>query len=219
MEVELKEEKSALIICNGEIADYDYMKKYISYNQLVICVDGGVRHLDGLQINPDLILGDFDSAKKADLDNYSEQGIEILEYPPEKDFTDTELALEEATKRGINKIIFLGATGTRLDHTLANIFLLKKAMELGIEAFVANENNEIYIVNSEIRIAREEGYKLSILPVDGPANGVTTLGLYFPLKDATLPLGPARGISNEFTAEWAEISVKNGLLLVIKARD
>jgi thiamine pyrophosphokinase len=210
---------SALIICNGEIRDYLYIKKYINENQMIICADGGIRHLQALNIEPDLILGDFDSAVHSEIIKLQSKGAEIMKYPPEKDFTDTELALEEAVKRGMNNITFMGATGTRLDHTLANVCLLKKASELGAKALIVNEYNEIYFVDSSIKVKSEESFKISILPFEGGAKGVTTKGLYYPLYNAYLPFGPARGISNEFTEEWAEVSVKEGSLIVIKARD
>lgn len=211
--------KTALIISNGDIIDYSYLKTYLSGDEFVICADGGARHAKGLGVVPDLFLGDFDSVTKAQFEKIQESTTEIMSFPPEKDFTDTELALEEAVKRGYQKIVFLAVTGTRLDHSLANIYMLKKAMDLGSEAVIINEHNEIYLTKENIKLLRKPDYKLSILPIDGEAKGVYTENLYYPLVNATIRTGPAVGISNEFTEEWAGVRVREGLLLVMLTRD
>ncbi len=206
-------------MCGGPIKDYGYIRKYLEGAGLVIAADSGAAHLERLKAVPDLLAGDFDSISQADYDSLVSEGVETLRFPVEKDMTDSELAVELALERGCSTVIILGALGTRLDHSLSNVFLLKKLLEHGARGIIADENNEVYLTDGSITLEREAGTKLSLLPLTGIAKGVTTYGLYYPLKDAVLEIGSSRGISNEFIADTATVTVYEGLLLVIKSRD
>lgn len=210
---------TGVIICGGTIRDYDYMAKYLEGADLVIAVDSGAKHLDGLKAVPDILTGDFDSIVQADYDCLIASGVETLRFPVEKDKTDSQLAVELALERGCNKVVLLGALGTRLDHSFSNICLLKKLIERGVKGIIADEYNEVWLTDSTITIGREAGTKLSLLPLSASVKGVTTKGLYYPLKDATLETGSSWGVSNEFVNETADVSITDGLLLVIKSRD
>lgn len=209
----------AVIISNGEIRDYQYHKKYIDDADLVICVDGGARHLRKLGIKPHVLLGDFDSISGEDYRYYKETGVELLSFPAEKDMTDTELAVDYAMDKGCSSVVIIGGFGTRMDHSLANIFLLKKMLDKGVKGIIADELNEITLINDSIEMRREEGLKITLMPLGGKASGISTKGLYYPLENAVMEMASTRGISNEFADDWAEVTVKEGLLLVIKSRD
>jgi thiamine pyrophosphokinase len=206
---------TGVIICNGEIRDYSHCRKYIDEARLIICADGGAAHARRMGIIPDILVGDFDSIFAGDLKHFMEMGVETVKFPAEKDMTDTELAADMAVKRGCRRVIILGGTGSRLDHTLSNIFLLKRLREAG----VAGGCNEVALTGDRILLQREEGMKVSLLPLSDRVEGVSTRGLYYPLDNAVIRQGSSWGVSNEFTGETAEIVLERGLLLVIKSRE
>lgn len=210
---------TGVIICGGSIRDYKYMGRYLEGADIVIAVDSGAAHIESLKAVPDLLTGDFDSISQSDYDSLTDSGVETLRFPVEKDKTDSELAVELAMERGCSTVVLLGALGTRLDHSLSNVYLLKKLLERGVKGIIADEHNEVYLTDSCITLGMEAGAKLSLLPISGCVKGVTTQGLYYPLKDATLEIGSSWGVSNEFVNEAATVTVTDGLLLVIKSRD
>jgi thiamine pyrophosphokinase len=97
--------------------------------------------------------------------------------------------------------------------------MLKSILNRDAEGIIANEHNEIYLIDRKTELKREPGLKVTLLSLTEKTEGVTTKGLYYPLTDATLSFGSSWGVSNEFSSETAEISLKKGLLLVIKSRD
>ena len=208
-----------VIVSSGTINDYEYMKKYFEGAELVISVDGGALHLRRFGIKPGLLVGDFDSITPECLKEYESQNIEIVRFPRQKDMTDTEIAVEIALERGSTHIVFLGAMGTRLDHSLSNIFHLKKLHDNNVTGIVADERNEITLIDSSIKLDKAEGMKVSLLPLTDVVRGVTTKGLMYPLHNATMKLGSSWGVSNEFSGDTAEVTIIEGLLLVMKSRD
>ncbi len=203
------------IFCGGEITDYDYIRRHLDGAGFVISADSGARHCIRLGIVPDIMAGDFDSVARNDFDALMDAGSEVLRYPAEKDMTDSELAVEIAINKGFNRVLLFGATGTRLDHSLSNVFLLKKLTDANIEGILINENNSLRLIKGELRLEQKEDAFVTLLPVAGNASGVTTRGLYYPLEDAVLEVGSSWGVSNRFSGETAIISVKQGYLLVI----
>ena len=210
---------TAVIVCNGNIGDYEFYNKYFEEADFIICVDGGASHIRKFGVMPNLLLGDFDSISGEDLDFFKDTGVEIVKLPCEKDMTDTELAVELAIKRGYTLITIIGGLGTRMDHSLANIFMLRKILNAGAVGLIVDEHNEVVIIKDKIHLQREENIKVTLLPLTDRVEGVTTRGLYYPLTDATIEMDSSWGVSNEFKDETAEITIKSGLLMVIKSRD
>lgn len=210
---------TAVIVCNGSIIDYSYYKKYLENDRLIISVDGGAAHIRQFGIIPHIVLGDFDSISKEDFEYFKNAGAEIIQFQVEKDMTDTELALKTAIERGYREIVIIGGLGHRLDHSLANVFILKKILEWGAKGVIVNEHNEITLIDRSIRIEKKENTKLTLLALSEKVTGVTIKGFYYPLNNATLEMGSTWGVSNEFVNEWAEVSIDSGLLLVIQSRD
>lgn len=210
---------TAVIVCNGSMEDCDLLKERFKGSGLVIGVDGGAAHLRRLGIIPDVMVGDFDSIKKDDFDYFKGLSVEILEFPAKKDKTDTEIAVELVIERGFKDIVFVGGTGSRLDHSLSNIFMLKKLLESGARGTIVDKHNEITLIDSRVELKKEKGVKVTLLSLTDKTEGVTTKGLSYALENADLELGSSRGVSNEFTEEDALITIKSGLLLVIKSRD
>lgn len=209
----------AVLVCNGSINDYNVIKKYINSSDYIISVDGGARHLRTMGVTPNILIGDFDSTKAEDLQYFVDLGISNYKFPAEKDMTDSELAIEMVVEMGADEVLFIGAMGSRMDHSLANVFMLKKCMDIGLKACIVDENNRIYIANSTITIKKQENYKLSLIPVSERVTGVTTYGLKYRLDNATMLLGTSWGVSNEFLEDEATVTIDEGVLLVCVSRD
>lgn len=210
---------TGVVVCSGSIIDYKYLGKYFTMADIVICADGGARHLRNFGVLPDILVGDLDSILQSDYQVYLAAGVEIIKYPAEKDMTDAQLAVELAVERGCDTVIILGALGSRLDHSISNVFLLKRLLDAGVKGIIADEHNEAALTDSSMHIRKEDGVKLSLLPLSANVTGITTKGLYYPLENALLETGSTRGVSNEFTEDTASVSIDRGMLLVIKSRD
>jgi len=209
----------AVIICNGRIENYSYYDKYIKDADYIICADGGASHAKKLGLKPDVLLGDFDSLNRDDFTYFNKMDIEILEFPVNKDMTDTELAVMHAADKGCDFIVLIGALGSRADHSLANVMLLKRMLDRGIKGIIIDENNEITLINDKIELEGDSNTNVSLIPITEKVEGVTTNGLYYPLRNATIEMGSTWGISNRFVCDRAEVSITSGLMLVVKSRD
>ena len=208
-----------VIIANGDLEYSEDTAAIIRQARLIVCADGGARHLRALQILPHVIIGDFDSALPKDRLFFEDKKTKIISHPSHKNETDSELCVSFALLNHATDITLLGVTGTRLDHTLANIFLLKKLAALDIPARIINKHNTIHMVTHHIEIQGRPGEFLSILPITEQAKGITLKGLEYPLKDGTMEMGSCLGISNVFKDTTASVSVREGILMVIQSRD
>ncbi|AOT68410.1 thiamine diphosphokinase [Geosporobacter ferrireducens] len=207
------------IVTNGNINDYDCTRAALLRHDFIICADGGIRHLFHMNLLPNLIVGDFDSIDGKYMKYLQEHNIDLCQFSERKDFTDTELAVQYAIARGSTEINFFGALGSRMDHTLANILLLVPLLQKGIRASIQDEHNHIWITSDELFLEGEVGDSVSILPLTPKVEGVTLNGLEYPLKDATIKMGQSIGVSNQFAVQHASITIKQGTILVIKAKD
>lgn len=195
--------------------DYPSLARLIKKKDTLVCVDGGLRHADQMNLTPDLLLGDMDSIDENRLATLQET-INVLQYPAEKNETDLELALCWVSERDYKHILIAGISGGRLDHTLANIHLLAQRPWPG-ELCLWHEGQFAWLLTDGKRIDLSEysGYTLSLLPLSMQVSGVTTIGMQYPLKDATLEFGSTRGISNVVQKQVAEVSILEGILLAI----
>lgn len=196
----------AVIIGNGYISDYEYIKSKIHDTDFIICADGGYNHAQKMGLTPDILLGDFDSASGF------ESVADRIEYPVRKDFTDGELAVMYASEHGYEDVLLIAMTGDRLDHTIADILLLNKCKN----GVIIDNNNEIYLLRDRLEINGRKGQTLSIIPINGDAQGVTANGLEYPLCGETLYFASSRGVSNVMLGSKCEINITNGMALVIK---
>ena len=204
-----------LVILNGEVRGSASERAQASDSTLIIAADGGARNARRLGLSPDVIIGDLDSVEGDLLAELQAAGCRIIRHSPHKDETDAELALLEAARLGATEVRILGALGGRFDHTLANILLLTMPALQGIRARIITHDAVIALVNGEAEIVGAIGDTLSLLPLGGDAVGITTAGLEYPLRDETLRLGPARGVSNVLAAPVARVRVREGLLLAV----
>jgi len=206
-----------IIVSGGRLVDPVFFQKKIAgmENHLVICCDGGARNFQYLGIKPDVIIGDMDSIDPAQLASYSDQGIKIIKYSANKDFTDTELALNYALDLNPDAIFIWGALGGRVDHTLANVFLLCKGQEKGINTYLIDEYGEAFVLDKKAVFINEAGKTVSLLALSPRVTGITLKGFLYSLEKSTLKMGETRGVSNIINEARASISVRSGKLLVI----
>jgi len=210
--------KKIIIISGGRLGDPIFFKKKTAEigDPLIVACDGGMRHLQQLGVKPDVIIGDMDSIEPAQLANYSTQGVQIIKYPAHKDFTDTELALDYAIGLKPAAIYIWGALGGRLDHTLANVFLLRKGQKAGIKTYLIDEYCEAFIVDKEAAFVDAKCVTVSLFAFSPQVEGLSLSGFVYPLKDAELTMGESLGVSNIINKVHAKISVRAGNLLVIR---
>ena len=196
------------IVLNGEIKDFNKTKDIIENENYdsIICADGGANHLFKMGINPDYIIG--------------EKKVAFEKFPSKKDETDSEICIFLAEKLKATSIDFIGALGGRIDHTIANINLLYYVKEKNIIPKIISEKEEIYIaVNEKIIIGGNKGDTISVIPIKGDAEGVTLDNLEYPLKDYYMKYSKPLGISNVMLDTSCSISVKKGILLIIRNKD
>ena len=208
--------RRCVILASGPIEDCECLRALVEKDDFILCADGGLRLAQRLGVTPHLVVGDFDSYHGV----LPSEGTEVLKVPPEKDDTDTMLAVRLAMKRGFRHILLLGGTGGRLDHTFANIQAMAWAAEQGASLWMADRQNEATVLMPGIhRILKRDGYKLSLFGIGEGAFGITLKGLQYPLTDATLTMTTPLGVSNEWKDEIAQIELKKGMLLLILSKD
>ncbi len=207
-----------VIIGSGQINNYDFCRDIVKSADKIICADGGTRHASNMKITPDLIIGDMDSSGAACIEQFEKMGVEVIRYPREKDKTDTHICVEFALSFS-TEIILLGATGSRIDHMLANIALLKLGADANIPTTIIDNKNYVRMIKDSIALNGNKGDMFSLIPVTGKGEGISTKGAYYELADATIEAGDSYGISNCFIAERVEVSIKKGYLLVIMSKD
>jgi thiamine pyrophosphokinase len=190
-------------------------------DDILVGADRGAWFLVAHGIRPDVALGDFDSVEPPQLAAIRENSGQFIQYDPvDKDWTDTELAMNWALTQSPGEIVLLGALGTRFDHTLSNVHLLRKALAAGVPCKIVDEHNEIQLVTHRCEIHRRTHFpQISLLPLTETVIGITLHGFCYPLIDATITIGQSVGISNVLEAETGIIDVGQGLLLVIQSRD
>lgn len=209
----------AVILSNGRIDDYQYIKNKISRADTLICADGGGFHAGEMRLIPNVLIGDFDSLDEKTIRIFESKGTKIFKYEREKDQTDTQLAVEYAVEKGADEVILLGCTGSRFDHSYANVSLLVWLMQKGIKGTLIDEYNEICVIDRYIKLSGNEGDLVSLLAVTPKVSGVTTKGLRYSLEDGELRNNNTLGISNEFISKEAEIWIKEGILMVVRAKN
>lgn len=241
--------KRCVIVSAAEIKNYERVRTYLKTEDFYIFCDGGLNHVENLQIQPDLIIGDFDSHNRPEADKVNGKTVEVIQLPHEKDWTDTYYATMEGLKRGFTEFLLLGVIGQRFDHSLSNISAILHLQEAGarsvivddyseMELVVGTENKTLQVskapdpVGSEEIFAKTKPYSgntvyvpdsfayFSVMCVDGDVSGLTIRNAQYPLDAADVKCSFQYTSSNEvLPGQTAEITVNRGRLLVIKVFD
>ncbi len=177
---------------------------------LVIAADGGYRYLKELGIEPDVLMGDFDSLQ------YVPEHEHLLRHPTVKDDSDMALAVAYGQEQGYERFFLYGGLGgARMDHTIANIQLLCGLSRGGAESYLIGQGNVMTCLTEErIRFGPEAAGMLSVFSLSERATGVWERGLKYLLNDATLVFDRALGLSNEFAGRTCSVEVQEGTLLL-----
>ena len=202
-----------VIVGGADIHNYGFIREKLCADDHVIFCDSGLKHLENLQVQPSLIVGDFDSYENPHLD------VETIVLPCEKDDTDTVFAVKEAIKRGFDDFLLIGVIGARLDHTLGNVSILLYLDSLGKKGCIIDDYSEMVIVsNKPVSISDQYSF-FSLLNLAGCAKGITITGAKYPLVDGKISCEYQYGVSNEvLPGHTAVVSVKEGKLLLIMDR-
>ncbi len=181
----------------------------------VIAADGGVDRAHALGLRVDLAIGDFDSATEAGLAAAEADGARVERHPAAKDATDLELALDAAMELSPARVLVVGSPAGRLDHLLASLLLLGSERYAGVELDALLGGAQAHVIRGSRTLSGAVGELVSLLPLHGPAEGVTTTGLAYPLAGETLSAGTSRGVSNVFAEQTARVDVGRGVLLAV----
>ncbi len=211
-------DERAIIFANGEMPEVGWAKKLISKSDTIIAVDGGLNHCLNIALTPYLLIGDLDSITPRQVEEMAALGCLIEKYPAEKDETDLELALLWAAKKNFSTILIFGALGGRIDQTIANLSLLLLPELFNLDVRILTEDDEIFVITSEVKLKGSMGDRVSLLPWGRSVVGITTDGLKYPLQDATLTPDSSRGVSNVMLEETASVTIESGSLLCVHSR-
>lgn len=215
--------KTCLIVTGGRM-DIPFAGSFLKGKKFdeVIAADSGLASLNALGLAPDLVVGDLDSVPREVLERMrGRDGLDWDIHRPEKDETDTELAILKALEAGCTHLTLLGATGGRLDHFLGNLHLLCPCLKKGVHAEIVDRCNRIYLLDGrrEFEEGRLHGPFVSFLPLTETVEGITLKGFKYPLTDKTIHIGTSLCISNELVAGTAEITFRRGVLICVESRD
>jgi thiamine pyrophosphokinase len=206
-----------VVVANGELPPgYERaVRTLLERADLVIAADGALTHCRALGMWPSVLVGDLDSAPQELVAQAGEHGVEVREFPTDKDATDLELALEAARAAGATSISVIAAFGGRLDHELAAISLIASDQMNGIAVDAFDGRRHLMVVRGALDLNLSIGTTLSLVPWGGDVTGVTTRGLQWPLAAETLPFGTTRGVSNVAIDAQQFVSISDGVLLAI----
>ena len=209
--------KRALLFANGQPPEVSWLKSFVTREDLLIAVDGGLIYLQSLGIPPHLLIGALDSVTTAQMEWAKTNGSQIELYPAAKDENDLELALLAAKKLGGRELVIIAGLGGRLDQTLANLSLLRMEEFRDCTTRFEDGREEVFLIRSEAKLSGQPGDIVSLLPLWGQATGIVTENLAYPLLQETLYPEHTRGISNVMNGPVARVSLASGELLCIHA--
>lgn len=216
----------AMIFVNGNLSDLNFAKKLIDKTTYLIGADGGADKIYELGYKPHAVIGDFDSlqniprkiknlkAKKTGSEETS-GGIIYRKFPTDKDYLDTELALDFAVEKGFGKITLINVQGNEIDHMLGTVFLLAKQKYVAKNLKIVQQNQEIFIVSGDVKLQGKPGQKISLLPLFGKVKVFSCSGLKYDLSEYKMAMQTNSGISNEFLEKEAKIIITTGKFLTV----
>ncbi len=201
--------RRCVIVLGGEIGDCSVIKSELREDDYFIFCDSGLSHEAVLGVKADLALGDFDSHPVP-------EGVETLVFPPEKDDTDAYLGIKEGIRRGFTDFLILGALGRRVDHEIANIYLLDWLDSHSCRAEIFDGTTRMRMVSGKEVVILSSVKYFSLLALSGTARAVSIKGAAYNLEDGTIEPSFQYGISNEVKGNEARVSVGEGKLLLVE---
>lgn len=209
-----------LLIANGNnILDSKILEELVDNTEYIVAVDGGIKYLIDINKIPNVLIGDLDSINKKDLEFLNRKNIKKIQYPEMQDNTDTELAVDFMIEKGINDITLIGVTGSRIDHTISNILLLKRLKDKNIKGKIIDNNNTIYYVDDIIKIRKLDNMNISIIPLSLTGIVVDLEGFLYSVTEEKIEFGSTLAVSNKLIDEYGVIEIKRGESLVIESKD
>lgn len=187
--------------------------------ELVIAADSGLDVAVAMGRRVDLVVGDMDSVTPSSLECVERAGAEVRRYPTDKDATDLELALDAAVAAGSDRVVVIGSSSGRMDHLLGGALVLASPAYASVEVEGWLGGALVVPVHDRRRVLTVRGATVSLVPVFGAAEDVTTEGLRWALRSARLEPGTTRGVSNEALGDSIEVSLGGGTLLVVLPAD
>lgn len=187
----------------------------IREDAFIIACDKGYEYAKQAGIRPDLLVGDFDS-----YEGEMPSDLPVWRYKQEKDDTDTMIAIRYAVEQGFGQVDLFCALGGRLDHMYANLQAAAFAISHGTCRVIIHDTDTMvyFLSNDRIRLPRQAGHALSVFAFSDVCEDVCIQGGKYSLEHATVTNRFPIGVSNQWTAEQAEISVGNGILMVVVAK-
>ncbi len=208
-------EELVVVVAGGE-PSHGAMAPAIPTGTPVIAADSGLERAREWGLEVTIAVGDFDSASPEAVSVAEASGTRIERHPAEKDATDLELALDAALALRPKRIVVLAVVGDRLDHLLSIFLLLAAPRYAGVELDAHIGLARVHVVRGQRTLSGQPSELLSLFALHGPASGVRTEGLAYPLAGETLDPGSSRGVSNVFAEETATIIVEHGVLLAVR---
>ena len=209
-------EEVVVVVAGGVEGPHRQTSYAIRAGTPVVAADGGLERARELGLEVTIAVGDFDSASPEAVSAAEASGTRVERHPAAKNATDLELALDRALALRPKRIVVLAVVGDRLDHLFATFQLLAAPRYARVELDADIGLARVHVIRSERVLSGRPGELLSLFAVHGPAEGVSTEGLAYPLDGETLEPGSSRGVSNVFVEETARVGVERGVLLAIR---
>lgn len=205
----------AIVVSGGYKPSKELLLSYIKKDDIIIGVDKGCNCLYEYEIEPNMILGDFDSAEEKVIESFKQKGTKVLAFNPEKDYTDTDLGYEKAKETGADEILLFGATGTRVDHALGNIGILLKALKEKVKTEIIDNHNRVILIDKETTFKGKYGEIISFHALSDVVKNVNIRDAKYSLSNYDMTLLEPRAICNEFIDKDITISFDSGIIMVI----
>lgn len=207
--------KRALVLANGEWdGNQEFFQELRAQVDTLVCADGGAEYALQLGLRPDRIFGDLDSLDPKVQERYKSLGIQFVQFPVEKDKTDTHLVFDYLIAEGYQEILLGGALGGRPDHLLGNLLLLNYAHKMGAKVRLVSPTVEVQVMEERLEITGHRGDTFSLIPVDERVRGVNLTGFKYPLIEAEVLRESTLGISNLIESDPALVEVREGTAMI-----
>jgi len=212
---------NAVIFTGGQVFADSAAELELPADARIIAADSGYLTAKRLGVMPELLLGDLDSLDRSAFPTAEFEAVKKIIVPAIKDDTDTQLAVDTALNGGASRITIVGGLGGRLDHTLSTVFLLEYIAGKNASGVITDGRNRVRLLRGGETMRTERGgfRYLSLISLTDTCGGVSISGVFYPLEQVELTRAYSYAVSNEITADAAEISLASGSMLVIESRD